>query len=143
MAQLIAKLVGYFAEHIIVAGLSRSKRFQSLALWIDHHITHNKKIVEDHTKSMTEKADGFAKSFKKALEEETKAAVEASKVQSQNSQMKSQSATTNGSKTQATPSGSSSSSTASGPSSTNSSSSGGYSGGRYTNSPSNRVDRIR
>ena len=143
MAQLVAKLVGWFAEHIIVASLSRSKRFQNLALWIDHHITHKKQIVEEKTKNVTSQAGDFAKTFKKVLEEETKSAVQASNTQHQ-AQMKAQStasstATSSAKTASPPPSASASSSTTS----STSSSSGGYSSGRYTNSPSNRVDRIR
>lgn len=124
MSQLFAKLFGWFAEKAIVGSLSRSRRFQQFALWTDNVLNTHKKTIKDKTVDVTAKADTFVQTFKKVIEEETKAAQQARI-----------SATAENTTAASKPSGAYSST------STNTSNSSTSS--RYTNSASNRVDRIR
>lgn len=54
MSGFIGRVVSWFADKFLVEALSRSTRFQSIALKIDTFLNKNKKVINDVTKDQME-----------------------------------------------------------------------------------------
>jgi hypothetical protein len=71
MASLLGRLIGWFAEEVIVKTLSRSRRFQQFALRTDNFLNEQKKTV---TAKASSTAGGFFQNLRKAVQDEISAA---------------------------------------------------------------------